>query len=142
MVDLLKYISLWKEGYSQAVNPVCEKYGLTSAEFDVLMFLANNPEFDTATDIVEKRYLAKSHVSTSITSLEKKQYLTRTYHGNNRRTIHLIICEAAKEIILDGRKAQQFFYEITMQSFSTQERENIQKNFQAMMQNIEQYINV
>ena len=52
--------------YSQCVKPVCEKYGLTRMEFDILMFLSNNPEYNTASDIVRIRLLTKSHVSISL----------------------------------------------------------------------------
>ena len=38
-----------EELYENMVSPVCEKYELTYMEFTVLMFLANNPQYDTAT---------------------------------------------------------------------------------------------
>ena len=48
-----------EELYENMVSPVCEKYELTYMEFTVLMFLANNPQYDTATQIVRYRHLAK-----------------------------------------------------------------------------------
>ena len=52
--------------YSALFSPLLERCGLTQLEADILMFLANNPEYDTARDIVEKRRLAKSHVSVGV----------------------------------------------------------------------------
>lgn len=140
MKDLLKFMSLLKEGYLKAVNPVCVKYDLTYAEFDVLLFLANNPECDTATDIVEKRYIAKSQVSISIKALEAKNYLARTYQNNNRRTIHLKICDLAKDAIRDGRKAQKIFYEAVLAGFSKEDRESMRRAITCMADHVEQYI--
>lgn len=85
---------------------------MTTAELDVLLFLANNPEFDRATDIVEKRYIVKSQVSTSINLLEKKGYLNRTYKENDRKTIHLVINDLAQNVIKDGQNAQELFFDM------------------------------
>ena len=56
--------------YAQCVKPVCEAHGLTRMEFDILLFLANNPVYDTAADIVRIRMLTKSHVSGALKRLE------------------------------------------------------------------------
>ena len=45
-------------------------------EFNILLFLANNPEFDTAARITKKRAFTKSHVSMSVRSLGR----ARTAH--------------------------------------------------------------
>ena len=107
--------------YTATVSPVCEKYGLTYMEFTVLMFLANNPQFDTASDIVKYRHLTKSHVSMSIRSLEDKGLLKGEYHKPNRRTIHLTVLNAADAIVAAGREAQQEFGKILFSSFSDSE---------------------
>ena len=60
--------------YHHCTRPVCERFELTQAEFDILMFLTNNPEYDTAADIVRIRLLTKSHVSMAIKNLKKRGY--------------------------------------------------------------------
>lgn len=107
--------------YTATVSPVCEKYGLTYMEFTVLMFLANNPQFDTASDIVKYRHLTKSHVSMSIRSLEDKGLLKGEYHKPNRRTIHLTVLNAADAIVAAGREVQQEFGKILFSGFSDSE---------------------
>lgn len=107
--------------YTTTVNPVCEKYGLTYMEFTVLMFLANNPRFDTATDIVKYRRLSKSHVSMSVRSLVEKGLLQGEHAKSDRRTIHLSVLEAAMPIVTDGREAQQNFGNILFSGFSESE---------------------
>ena len=140
MRDLLKFVYLLKESYAKAVNPVCVKYQLTFAEFDVLLFLANNPEYDTAKDIVEKRYLTKSQVSISIKSLEERKYLSRRYENNNRRTIHLGICSQAENVIQDGRRAQELFYKTALRGFSQEQVEDMKQNIIALNKNMEAYV--
>ena len=140
MKDLVNFMYLLKESYLKAVTGVCQKYNLTSAEFDVLMFLANSPEYDTAKDIVEKRCIAKSHVSMSVKALEAKKYLERKYKNNNRRTVHLEICDLAKDVIRDGKAAQDNFYEIILKGFSKQDIENMKQNIDSMLKNMGQFV--
>ncbi len=76
--------------YARCIEEVCTAYKLTRMELDILLFLANNPCYDTATDIIEIRYLAKSQVSSSIRLLEEKGFLRKEYAGHNRKTAHLM----------------------------------------------------
>ena len=71
--------------YDDILQPVGEKYHLTRAELDILLFLANNPQYDRAADIIEVRKVAKSHVSASVKELLAKGYLKGTYDDGNQR---------------------------------------------------------
>lgn len=122
--------------YTATVSPVCVKHGLTYMEFTVLMFLANNPQFDTASDIVRYRHLTKSHVSMSVRSLEDKGLLKGAHHEPNRRTIHLTVLDAAAMIVSDGKEAQQKFGKILFSGFSDSEYEQ----FAAFMKRIDKNI--
>ena len=96
--------------YSRCLEPVCRKWDLTRSELDVLLFLYNNPGFDRAADIVERRGMAKSHVSLSVTGLENRGLLQRQFSQKDRRTAHLILTDSAKEIAAEGREAQTRFF--------------------------------
>ena len=87
--DLWDLRSLTKRLYGQRIQPVCEAYGLTRMEMDILLFLANNPAFDTARDIVERKQFTKSHVSASVAELERRGYLRGEFREGNRKTVHL-----------------------------------------------------
>ena len=39
--------------YELLSSKVCDKYGLTQMQYDILMFLYNNPQHNTAADIVK-----------------------------------------------------------------------------------------
>lgn len=124
--------------YSKTVSPVCEKYELTYMEFTVLLFLANNPEYDTATQVAAKRRLTKSHISISVHSLEERGYLSG-YEGADRRTIHLRLCGKSEPAISDGRAAQERFTRILFQGFSNAEKAKAQQNLQRIEANITAY---
>ena len=126
--------------YSKCVEGVCDKHQITRMELDILLFLANNPHFDTATDIVETRYLAKSQVSASIKLLEKLGLLQKEYAKDNKKTAHLKICDAASSIIADGRAAQEHFLSILLKGFTQEETECIQHSFDRIWENIDTYL--
>lgn len=108
--------------YEQCINAACAQHGLIKTEMDILLFLHNNPGFDTATDIVRLRHLSKSHVSKSIQSLKERGWLATFYQDNNRRTIHLKLSEAADAAIADGLQAQNRFVSILLADFTEEEK--------------------
>ena len=69
MINLFDHYASGEKMYQKMVAPVCEAHHLTYMEFTVLMFLANHPQYDTATEVVKYRHLTKSHVSLSIRGL-------------------------------------------------------------------------
>ena len=117
-----------QKGYARLMDPICKQWDLTRNELDVLLFLANNLGLDRAVDIVNNRGLSKSHVSMSITNLERRGLLTRTEDPADRRTIHLSLTEAAKPITDKGRMAQKRFFSYLHQGV-TQEQIQLMIDF-------------
>lgn len=99
-----------RKRYTQALEPVCKHWGLTHNELEVLLFLADNPHFDRAVDIVQRQGLAKSHVSVSVQGLEKRGLLRRLPQPEDHRAIHLCITDQAMEPIAQGRQARRAFF--------------------------------
>ena len=111
--------------YSAQLDAVGRECGLARVELDILLFLANNPQFDTATDIVEQRCISKAHVSQSVKSLEQRGYLERRYAGDNRRTIHLHLLECAQAAVDAGRQAHARCLAVLLDGFSEVEEEQL-----------------
>ena len=126
--------------YAKCVEETCTAHNITRIELDILLFLANNPCYETATDIVEVRYLAKSQVSTAIRLLEEKGYLRKEFAGHNRKTVHLKLCKSSGKIIHDGHSAQKKFLKIMLQGFSQEEIAAIEQYTGRMRRNINLYL--
>lgn len=126
--------------YSKCVGSVCRKHDITRIELDILLFLANNPCYDTATDIVELRYLAKSQVSSAIKHMEVCGYLTKEYAEDNRKTAHLRICDSAAGIVSDGQTAQRKFFEIMMEGVPQDELDSMKRCMDRIADNINRYL--
>ena len=125
-----------KKGYSRVMDPVCKQWDLTRNELDVMLFLANNPGFDRAADIVSRRGLAKSHVSLSVGSLEAKGLLIRSCDPVDRRTVHLRLTEQALEIARQGREAQVGFFSSVYAGLTAEEVDTWQNIMLKLVKNI------
>ena len=90
-------------------------------EYDILMFLHNNPQYDTATDIIKIRHLTKSHVSMALKNLEKRGLLQSFYAVDNKKSRHLRIMPSAADIVTAGEAAQQQFGHRLFQDFTEDE---------------------
>ena len=63
--------------YSAMCRPLCRELKLTQTAFDILLFLANNPGHDTASDIVELRRIKANLVSVNVNRLVEEGYLDK-----------------------------------------------------------------
>lgn len=73
------------------------------------MFIYNNPEYNTAADIVRIRKSTKSHVSTSLKVLEDRGFIERRIDKDNKKHVTIHLLQLANEVIEDGIWAQKEF---------------------------------
>lgn len=123
--------------YGGLFAPLLERHGLTQLEMDILLFLANNPACDTARDIVEKRRLAKSHVSVGVEALTARGLLERLRQGGNRKTIHLRLTAAAAPIVEEGRVVQRGYGERLLAGFTEEDRRQLEHLMDRVAENVE-----
>lgn len=97
--------------YSAVCKPLCQKLHLPQTAFDILMFLANNPDRRTASDIVEFRHIKANLVSMNVDRLVKEGYLERRAVAGDRRKTELLCTEKAQPIIQRGRALQEAFFD-------------------------------
>ena len=75
------------------------------------MFLGNNPDCKTASEIVEIRHIKANLVSVNVDRLVREGYLTRHGVEGDRRKTELLCTEKAQPIIARGRQLQNAFSE-------------------------------
>ena len=126
-----------QKGYARLLEPICKKWDLTRNELDVMLFLANNPDYDRAVDIVNNRGLAKSHVSMSVANLEKRGLLERISDPEDRRTVHLKLTQQAKEITDRGCHMQKQFLDYLHQGITEEQLELMRLFAERVYENIQ-----
>ncbi len=119
-------ISLESE-YGSYRKKIMNRFSLSAAETDILMFLSNNPQYDTGTDISRIRKIPKSQVSTSVKSLCEKGYLSTDYKENNRKSIHLSLTKSALSVTDYGKTVQAEFADLLFSGFSEEEKSEFER---------------
>lgn len=126
--------------YAKVTKPICERYGLTQIEYDIVMFLHNNPQYKTAADIVRIRRFTKSHVSLAINLLEKKGYVSARRSDANKKSVILSIEDEAKNLISDGVSAQALFGDMLFDGFSDAETDCFRDMLFKMYENANKFL--
>ncbi len=137
LFDLWDGLSLFKKIYDQSLEPVCKKYQLTRMELDILLFLANNPGYDTAKDIIERRRLTKSHVSMSLKDLERRDLVQKEYYPGNQKTAHLKLSSASIQMVAEGQQAQKKFFQTVFRDFNPEDVSWMEDYFERMRKNMQ-----
>lgn len=126
--------------YEMLTRKVCEKYHLTQMEYDILIFLHNNPQHNTAAEIVKIRKSAKSHVSSSLKNLENRGLVERIQHTDNKKHIEIVLSENAVPIIEDGIKVQKEFAKTVLQGLTEEEKHICIEVFNNICKNADEYL--
>lgn len=126
--------------YELLSSKVCDEYGLTQMQYDILMFLYNNPQHNTAADIVKIRKSTKSHVSTSLKGLEDRELIKRLQSAENKKHIEIVLLENAMPIIEDGIKAQKDFASNVLSGLTNEEKRICMSVFDKICRNADEYL--
>ncbi len=124
--------------YSAKCKPLCQEVGIPQTAFDILMFLADNPEFDTARDVVETRYIKANLVSVNVESLVREGYLKREKSLSDRRKTRLVCTEKAWPIVERGRQIQASFVKELFKNIDEQMRADFFQVLRILEDNLKQ----
>ena len=126
--------------YELFTRKVCDRYQLTQMEYDILMFLHNNPKYNTAADIVKIRKSTKSHVSTSLKALENKGLIERIQSTRNKKHIEIVLLDKAKLIVEAGTNVQKQFAQTVLSGLTVEEKQMCIRIFDKICNNAEEYL--
>lgn len=132
---LADFVICMAKEYEPFRKQIMERFSLSAAEVDVLMFIANNPEYNTAAQVSKIRMIPKSHVSLAVSLLFEKGLLAKS--DSRKKSIQLFPTETASEIIDFGRKMQDDFQEALFSGFSAQEKAVYEFLHEKMRKNLE-----
>ncbi len=125
--EILQNIRRVVKYYEKVMKPLCEKHQLLQIEVNILAFLQNNPQKDTASDIVELRMLPKGNVSQSVDRLIQRGLLVREVDEVDKRRIHLFLTREGKEIMPEIAAVRNQFEKQIFSGFTLDEKKAFQK---------------
>ena len=137
MIPSLEFSQKLYQAYQLACHPLCQAYHLPQTALDILLFLANNPEYHTARDIVEVRKLKANLVSVNIARLVEDGYLIRSTIPGDRRKVNLSLTEQAIPVAAQGQALQQSFFAALFQGVSPEDQATFHHVLDAMAHNLD-----
>ena len=126
--------------YTAVCKPLCQTLKLPQTAFDILLFLANNPAYQTAADIVEVRKIKANLVSVNVDKLVRDSYLTREPIPGDRRKTRLLCTEKAQPVIMQGRQLQSAFLQRLFAHTDQQMQDAFLKTISIMDKNLNELL--
>ena len=109
-------------------------------EYDILMYLHNNPQHKTAAEIVKVRKSTKSHVSISLKNLESKGLVERIQSETNKKHIEIVLLDKAELIVEAGINAQKEFAQDVLSGLTEEEKRMCINVFNKICNNAEEHL--
>ncbi len=126
--------------YQEQFKVLCKKFHLSQTAFDILLFLANNPQYKTARDIVEIRRLKANLVSMNVNRLVDEGYLERKEVPEDHRKTELLCTKKAQPIIQKGQELQNQFFTLLFEKVKPEQKQVFFEVVQQMVNNLDEII--
>lgn len=135
---LFSHANKMTQAYHVMLTPLCKEAGLPPLAMDILLFLANNPEHNTAKDICRMRGHKSGIVSVYVERLVNDGLLERQEMPGDRRQTRLVCTEKAQDIITRGRDIQWQFGFRLMEGISKEDHETMHRCFERIDANLDE----
>jgi len=126
--------------YEKALLPLSKEIDMPHTAISILLFIANNPDFATASYICDMRGLKRPIVSAHVENLVQRGYIERRAVPGDRRKDALVCTEKAQKIVEAGRERQIRFANAVLEGISEEDRAVMERCFKLMDQNIDTII--
>lgn len=123
--------------YEKALLPLAKETDMPHTAISILLFIANNPDFATASNICEMRGLKRPVVSAHVERLVQEGYIERRAVPGDRRKDALVCTAKATRIVELGRTRQIQFADAVLEGISEEERAVMERCFFRMNVNID-----
>lgn len=133
---LIVHVNRLKRLYVQMFQEPGKNYGLTQVEIDIMLFLHNNPQYNTARDICTMRGIAKSNVSTSVDALERRGFLFSQTDPDNRKLRRLRLSDSTETMVEELAACQEKCVETILEGFTSKELAMLKEFHRRMDANI------
>ena len=140
MLPILSYVQHYKKYHAARFEAASVQYGLNLLEIDILLFLHNNPDCRTASDICRYRGLAKSNVSAAVERLRARGVLTVSPAPDNRRQRLLAFTADGQRIAAALAEIQHRTVEPLFEGFTAEEQQRLQEYLSRMDANIQRQL--
>lgn len=123
--------------YETMLESGCTEHKLSLLEKSIISFLYNNPQKNTASDIVEYRMISKANVSQGVDGLIRKGLLRREEDTKDRRRTNLYLLPKAEPITKEIEEIRHGFFHQLFSDFTENEKQTYFRLNEMLMQNMQ-----
>ena len=134
---LFSHANKMTQAYHIMLTPLCKETGLPPLALDILLFLANNPEHNTAKDICRLRGHKPGIVSVHVERLVQDGFLERQEMPGDRRQTRLVCTEKAQNVIARGREIQWQFGKRLLEGVAEEDLSAMRRCLETIDQNLD-----
>ena len=100
---------------------ICKQYGITQTAFQIIIFLSQFPEHNTAKEICSIRCIKSSNASMTIDKLVKNDFVMKKNDSADRRIQRLELTSKGESVARDGKKILKEFMGILFGDLTKEE---------------------
>lgn len=132
----ISHVNHFKKFYDFSFKPQAKAHDLQMIDIHILLFLKNNPDLNTARDIVTSRGLSKSNVSNALEKLRIRGMVSLKEDSESRRIQRIFLEPEGERTARELKKTQAQCFERMLAGFSEEEREIMNHNFRRIDANV------
>ena len=134
--ELLYFSKKVRDNYDKKIEDIALEIGLSKPEADLLLFLSNNPSYNTARDAVIYRGFSKAYVSKALNSLYKKNYISFKQDVVDKRYQHIFIKDAIENKVRILKNTQEEIISEYTKNITDEEKKNFCLIINKMIKNM------
>lgn len=121
--NFFNYLKKSDAVYQKFCQGVIRDWNLNPTSFQAIMFLANNPQYNTARDLCRMRGIKTGIASVAVEQLIQMGYLERRTDRSDRRIQRLYVTDSAAGLVRQGREVQREFARMVSSALTPEEFE-------------------
>ena len=130
----------FKKLLEEQIIDLRRKYNMKKAELEILYFLSRCGKQNTSTDIHHQLMMNRGHISQAVDSLCKRNYIIAVTDEKDRRYVHYVLQDSAKEIIAEMTRVREDINNRIWEGISEEEMKIFREVSSKIRKNIENLI--
>lgn len=129
-------LSKYKKLYEKKLCKIYEKYDLRKIDMEIIVYLANSGNEDTAKDIANTNMFTKGHISQSVKRLNQLGFISIIQDEKDMRVQHLKLTGNVEPMIKELKSEKDKVASCVFAGVTDEENQVLAKVFEKMCDNI------
>lgn len=135
-------LSKYKKLYEKKLCKIYEKYDLRKIDMEIIVYLANSGNEDTAKDIANTNMFTKGHISQSVKRLNRLGFISIIQDEKDMRVQHLKLTGNVEPMIKELKSEKDKVASCVFAGVTDEENQVLARVFEKMCDNIMKELSV